>query len=152
MHSRSLSHLVTWPGDEYEIKILTQKHMLALGQLFFCQTCICPLVGACRLTHRPTGGSTPAKSLLENEKNNSEHRQSFQGGVILQKSDPPEAAPLVKSLLEIARSFGNVASNENLREKCRFYPHLNVSTQVWLRLLPPLPTESVISETLVRVV
>ena len=53
----------------------------------------------------PAGGSTPASTLLENCKKVRKIHQHFQGDVIFQKSDPPEAAPLLAPCLKSSKKF-----------------------------------------------
>ena len=55
----------------------------------------------------PAGGSTPASTLLENCKKLRKVINQNQEGVIFQKSDPPEAAPLLDPCLKIAKSLEN---------------------------------------------
>ena len=56
----------------------------------------------------PAGGSTPAKSVLENHKRSLENYQTSQGDVIFQNSGPPEAAPLLDPYLKGTKKFTKI--------------------------------------------
>ena len=70
----------------------------------------------------PAGGSTLARPLLERSISFCQHWQNSQGSAIFEKSDPPEAAPLLDPCLKVTKKLPNLSKVSRNCNSSKIWP------------------------------